>query len=791
MRKRYRLLFPIILSLAIVLSSSAGPVLAGQAVATGPQIVRDPYGVPHIYASTSYDLFYGVGYVTAQDRLSQLDLFRRAALGRLAEILPEMVEADKEARRSLYTAEERMALFESLPASEQEILEAYRDGINAWLAKVQANPSLLPFEFIMLGYTPEPWQVTDSIAVLQFMSRQFGEFGGAGGQELQNQALYQDLVDRFGRSLGEAIFNDVVWLDDPAAPTTVTGPAISAAPPPMPGTPLRIADNVLEEVQARLRAIEQAYERLGIPTRLGSYWWAVAPSRSATGNAMLFGGPQMGHPVPNPGYEMGMHGPGIDVVGMASAGAPGILIGHNGHLAFSVTSGFGDQVDVYVELLHPTDPYRYWYNGSWQAMSRRTETIAVKGSAPITIEVARTVHGPVLAWDLANGIALSERRAHEGLEYQMWEGTLQIDAARTVEEAMAVVERFPLSFNILFADTNGHIGYRQAGRQPVRAAGFDRRLPLPGTGQAEWQGFLPPEAMPHVFDPPSGMLGNWNNKPMPGWINGDPVNWGIVDRVQRIFDLLASSPVLTPDQFKEIARDIGRHDYRADALLPYLLEAMDAPAAPSDPRLAQARQILSAWDHRADEGAVGESLFNMWRTYVFSDTLGDELGSYLVTLQDPFNPTGDSLLLRILLGPDASLPVARDYFNGADPAFVLVNSLIKAMDTLAAQYGTDDMTQWGWDPGTIDFTLGPFTFGQVPWYSRGSYMQFIELRQPLARGENVMPPGESGTILIGPDGNIVLDPHFLDQLSLFRNWTYKPMPLYYMPLSSYLPVMLR
>ncbi len=753
--------------------------------------MRDPYGVPHIYAETTYDLFYGAGYAVAQDRLSQLDLFRRAALGRLAEVSPDMIEADKEARRSLYTADERAALFASLPAGERQILEAYRDGINARLAEVAADPSLLPFEFTWLGYTPETWQVTDSVAVLQFLGRQFGEFGGARGNELSNQGLYQDLVDRFGRSSGEAIFNDVVWLDDPAAPTTIASSTTAAAAAAEPGSTLRAAAGVLGEVQAKLAAIQQAYQALGIPTKLGSYWWGAAASRSATGNAMLFGGPQMGHAVPNIAYEVGMHGAGLDVVGMSFAGAPGILIGHNGRVAWSVTSGFGDQVDVYAEQLHPADPYRYWYDGAWQTMSRRTETIAVKGASPITVEVARTVHGPVVAWDLANGIALSERRAHWGLEQGAWEGMLAMDAVRTVEEGMAVAERIPLSYNVLFADVNGHIGYRQAGRQPIRAAGFDRRLPLPGTGQAEWQGFLAAEAMPHVFDPPSGVLGNWNNKPMPGWVNGDAVNWGVVDRSGRIFDLLAASPALTPVQFKAIAVDIGRHDYRADALLPYLLDALAAPGIPADPRLAQAGQILAAWDHRSEEGAVGESLFNTWRTLVFSDTLGDELGSYVATLQDPYNSTGDSLLLRILRGPDASLPVARDYFNGAEPDTAMVSSLIEALDALAVQYGTEDMTRWGWDPGTIDFKLGPFTFAQVPWYSRGSYMQFIELTRPLARGENVLPPGESGTILIGTDGNIALDPHFLDQVSLFANWEYKPMPLRYLPFSFYLPVVLK
>jgi hypothetical protein len=126
-----------------------------------------------------------------------------------------------------------------------------------------------------------------------------------------------------------------------------------------------------------------------------------------------------------------------------------------------------------------------------------------------------------------------------------------------------------------------------------------------------------------------------------GWANGDAVNWGTVDRVQRIFDLLERDAPLTPERMKAIAYDIGRHDYRADALLSYLLTALDAPGVPADPRLPQAEQVLRGWDFRTDEGAVGESIFSAWRTRVLGDTFGDELGDYLVTLQDPFNATGD------------------------------------------------------------------------------------------------------------------------------------------------------
>ena len=216
-----KLRFTIIVLSALVLVSAvpvSQPALAAQP--TTARILRDPYGVPHIYADNLHDLFYANGYAMTQDRLTQLELYRRASLGRLAEALgTDYLDSDIAARRDLYTRAERDALLAALPAQQQAILEAYRDGINARLAEVRADPSLMPWDLSVMGVIPENWQVDDSVAVAAFMGRTFGEFGGGG--EVSNQLLYQYLVTNFGRSQGEAIFNDVVPYEDPAAPTTI------------------------------------------------------------------------------------------------------------------------------------------------------------------------------------------------------------------------------------------------------------------------------------------------------------------------------------------------------------------------------------------------------------------------------------------------------------------------------------------------------------------------------------------------------------------------------------------
>ncbi len=789
MKSRPYLVLLGLLVLALV-APTCGPASASRAVAA--RIIRDSYGVPHIYADNAYDLFYANGYAVAQDRLSQLELYRRAGLGRLAEMMgSSYLETDMDTRHESYTLVERDAMLKALPVEQQRILEAYTDGINARLAEVRADASLMPWDLSIQGVTPADWQVDDCVAILLYMGRTFGEYGGAGGNELNNQSFYQHLVETFGSSQGAAIFNDVVPIEDPAAATTIqVAPPAGAAGVQVTRSPLAVESDLLEDAQAREARVRQARESIGVPTKLGSFWWAITGARSSTGRALLFGGPQMGYATPNVGHEISLHGAGFDVRGMSVAGVPGVLIGYNGRLAWSITSGFSDQVDVYVETLDPADPSRYWQGGAWHVMEQRTETYQVKGGAPVTETIWRTVHGPVFAVDPTSHTALSERRAHWGQELAAWQAWLQFNALGTVAAGLEAIETLPLSLNFLFADQDGHIGYRQAGRQPVRASGFDPRMPLPGTGEAEWIGFLAPEDMPHVVDPAGGALGNWNNKPMPGWPNGDAVNWGAVDRVQRIFTRLGGNAPMSPEMAKDLAPDIGRNDYRADALLPYLLDALAVPGVPADGRLPQVKQILSDWDHRADDGAVGESIFNAWRTQVFSDTLGDELGAFLVPLQDWFNPVGDSLLLRALQGPAASLPVVHDYFDGIEPETALVESLSAALDSLTSSYGTSDMTQWKFDPGTIDFTLGPAVVARIPWYSRGSYMQFIELTRPLARGINILPPGQSGTVLVGSDGYVHADPHYLDQVELARTWQYKSMPLYY-PAALYLPLIVK
>jgi penicillin amidase len=745
------------------------------------EIVRDDYGVPHIYASSQSALFYAYGYAVAQDRLWQLDVYRRTARGTLAELLGlQVLASDRHARMHGYTEAEYADLFAGLPLEVQEIIQAYRDGVNAYMARVLADPdSLLPWEYGQLGCVPEPWEVTDTLAVGRFMANRFG---ASGGGELHLQAVLQYLVDTYGEAAGGAMFEDLYWLNDPDAPASASEVHVTTAPAPR--APLDLPD--VDRVAAQVAEIEEAaravWDAYGVPLTLGSYAWAVAPSRSADGHAWLYGGPQMGFETPDVVHEVQLTGgDGLNFIGVGFAGVPLPMIGHNEWLAWSMTSGMGDNGDVYVETLDPVDPERYWYEGAWTPMITRTETIEVAGRAtPVTEVVRRTVHGPVIALDEVNDLAYSLRQAQWMQEPRMFAGLLAMLKARDLSEFQVGVESFWVSNHILYADRAGHIAYWQAGKIPIRPDGRHvGRLPWQGDGSEEWTGAW--RATPHVVDPPEGYLANWNNKASPGFDNGDEVRLGKQDRVLEILDLLAADDRITRDDMHAMAMRIASvkpFGNETRYLREHLLAAV-AAEAPDDPRLQEAASRLATWDGHAVADVVAdmhfvpeEQVWSTWLTNAQMAVFGDELGAY-------WGDADLNTLLHALEGAASGVPPSRNYFDqtntapieGADE--ILVQALEATMAALTDRYGTDDMDAWLEPRPMLDFVhaLG-LTLGQAPLSNRATYAQIIALSTPIV-AENIVPLGQSA--FVDPQG--IPDPHFGDQLDLYRAFRYKPMRL--------------
>ena len=776
-------------SVAILLSASITATATNTGFTTlnvngeAVKIYRDDFGTPHIFAETNRGLFEAYGYTVALDRLWQLELNRRAARGRLAEIFgPGAVNADRAARVTGYTDAELDAQFATLTAEEQQIFDAYLGGINRYLSEAALDPvSKLPFEFHALGLIPQAWTRRDSIAFGAFMVRRFGEIGG---RELTNLSLLESLITTHGPTNGFAIFNDVRWINDPDSPVTVPASgAFGKRQKPaavLSNAQLQIVSaHTLDVSEDEARAIWQA---LGVPTKLGSYAWAVSAARSANGFAMLYGGPQMGFSVPEILHEVQLNGGnGFNVAGMAFAGVPPVLIGRNDHVAWTSTTATGDNLDHYIETTCNAGAgpgSGYVFNGICTAFEARVETINVRGASPVILTVLRSIHGPVVGSSGAN--AITQKRAHWQRELESVHAFFGFNRARNIQQFEAAIKLIPTSHNFMYADQIGNIAYWQAGQVPLRPAGFDARLPFPGNGSAEWPGGILP--IPTSINPSQGYLANWNNKPSVDYDNADNQILGKQFRLWDIIDRLATG-VISLEDMREIPKDIARVKAigrEARFLKPYLLMAL-ADVPPAHPLAAQAEAIIEAWDGNAFSDAVtstnlhsGEVIFSTWLSLMLTNAFTDELGTRT-------GEASSNMLIHALdfaLMGDSGVPPSRDYFNGINPKAVMSATFDQTLTLLAAAQGPNPAA-WTGPRGSITFThpiIG--AVASIPNSNRATYGQIVVLGRPRITGESIFTLGQSGFLRLVLPGSFAFDPHFMDQLELFRNFEYKPMNFY-------------
>ena len=745
--------------LAVVQTAGGQQVLRHDG--TEIRIQRDRFGVPHVFATSENALFYGNGYAIAQDRLWQMERYRRDGRGEMAEIDPKALARDRDVRRLGYTEAERQQRFDQLTVKHQLQIRAYIDGVNAWMTQAAATGQL-PEGYAQNQIEPIPFRVTDSVAISDLMSQRFGSGGGA---ELRNQRYLNKLRSKFNAEASQQIFDDLMWQNDPASPVTMVETAGQRAPTdspgatrPAPSPPYSEASLASAESAADLTRIRAYAEQNGLLSRWGSYAWVVAPSRSTSGNAVLVGGPQMGFSTPQIAHEIHLSGAGLNIIGMGFAGIPGVLIGHNDYLAWTTTSGLTDMEDVFVEKLNPANRYQYWFQGRWHDMERRSETIRVRDSEPEVIEVCRTVHGPVLEWDDKEPVAYSLKRAFRGKELETMRAITGFWTSRNLGEFAVHTRLIWLAHNFFVATLKGEIGYWHCGRPPQRAAGVDPRLPTDGTGEKEWKGVLAPDRIPQWINPKQGFICNWNNKPVGYWNNGEAPVWGAIFRVQRISELLAARPKLNFEQIRDITIDIGLNDTNADYLKPHLLKAIASVDSPN-PLWKQIYAMLSAWDNHAIEGSVAKAVFDEWlqalREAIFADELHDLDKNLFNTMTQP------SLILHVLDGEKASVPVRYHFLNGKSATQVQLEALETALQNLAAKHGQSPV-RWGYVQPTISFRPLP----EIPSTNRGTYIQAVELSNPVIRGVSILPPGQSED---------PKSPHFVDQREMAGYWKFKAM----------------
>ncbi len=637
------------------------PRLAGEldvaGLAAPVMITRDAHAVPHIKAASLADAVFAEGFAHAQDRLWQLEFQRRLGAGRLAEVLgPAALPIDRFMRLlGLYRLAE--ASLAKLQPESQRLLAAYAAGVNAFLA-TRSGP--LPPEFLILGqHEIEPWRPADSAVWLRLMA-------------LDLSLNWRDelLRARLAKRLRPDQIADF-WPDYPAdAPITLAG-------------------------LTRTMPLEQLAQVLppAPPPGQGSNAWTVAGRLSADGAPLLANDPHLGLGAPGTWHLVHLESPEQALIGASLPGVPGIVLGHNGAVAWGMTNTGPDTQDLFIERVAPDDPGRYLTPDGTAPFSIRTETIKVKGAADEQFRARATRHGPVLSDlvpDAAGALAADQvlALAWTGLaeDDRSLDTLLLLGRARDWASLRAAVrEHGSPQQNVLFADRAGQIGMIAPGRVPVRRQG-DGRWPVPGwTGAYDWQGTIPFDALPQTLDPPSGRLFNANNRITPqGYPYLLTADWEPAYRARRIEEVLAAKDGfqladfagLQQDQLSMLARD----------LLPRLLAA---PAASEPGRAVQAE--LAAWDRRADPAKREPLLFAAWYRELSRLIYADELGDLFA---DAWGLRPD-FIQRVLKArtawcDDVTTPAAESCDQ------LIGRALDLALADLAARFGQDQAGwQWG------------------------------------------------------------------------------------------------
>lgn len=722
--------------------------------------IRDSYGIPHIFADSARDAFEAAGYAVAEDRLWQLELSRRSARGMLSEILgPSAVASDKEVIQFGYTSEEYMRMYEQLSPEAKLILEAYSDGINRRIEELYAAGKL-PNGFGR--ERPRRWGFVDSMAITVGLTRLFGA-GGDG--EIRNLLLYTYLKDRLKDKTPEAI-EDILWQNDPAATPTVSkadDPFKGKSPFPKPDAgvlrkhlALLPKVNLLELLPA-IRLEERADTRdlaasLGIPNRWGSYAIVVGKDRSAIGVPLLLNGPQMGFSLPSVVHQISISCPEYTAVGMDVPGVPGIQVGHSPHAAWGLTSGVSDGRDIFFVKLNPNDPSEYDLDGKWTKFVVSETQIAVKGGDTVTAKREMTSFGPVIIKSVNTGVAYVEKSTLWKQESESFGHTFRLAGAKTLPEFQAIAKQIVPAFNLFVATTGGDIAWFYCGRVPIRSAKVDPRFPAPAGSEYDWTGALSADLMPFVENPKSGLIVNWNNKPVSWWPNMDTPLWGRIFRNKSILSLLDPIKKISPQNLELAARGIATLDQNYTYFLKDFLTALDQEELSSEEK--QAKQYLDNWDGDRLDGSVPPIIFDAWfdafRKELFSPKLGSLMG------QETFNLVVQPTLTWNAMHRSTKI----DYLDGRDIREIERKAFHDAVASLSKKMGPK-VAEWRMKATAIHFN----GMTDALYRDRGTYIQNVALWKTPS-GRFVAPPGVSEN----PDS-----PFYSNQQALAANWAYCPM----------------
>ena len=640
------------------------PDLTGSATAeveSGVEILRDRWGIPHIYACSEHDLFFGYGYAMGQDRLWQLDYFRRQAHGRLSEIMgPELrtratgdgittLQRDTIARTIGFHRIARSNL-KRLPAETLKRLQAFSDGINA--AKVACGDRL-PIEFSLLGYEPEKWTPLDSIAI--WVEFQY---------YLTVRLPVIVLPEVVRRTLGDGPLYEA-FLTMEASDESILPPG---------------------SYTASRSGLEPPGDVGGDPDNpVGSNNWVVSSRRSASGTPLLASDPHIAFNAVSCWYEAHLSGVGFNLAGAGYIGVPGVIFGRNERVAWGITNNICSQRDLYQEKTDPDHPDQFLYGGTWEQSRVMVERIAVKNCEPFDLKVRFSRNGPIvddILPPLGQGTGPVSLRWVGATFCDEVTSLLNANSARTCDEFRETLRgwRAP-TLSWVFADADDHIGYQCVGRIPIREK-WNRGYRRGWDPEDQWRDLIPFDGMPALSDPPNGWIRTANNRTAPDDypypLSG---TWATGYRARRIRNVLEEKTVLSRDDSSQLQMDT--YSLRAEEVIPNLLKLLGTV---EDLEVRRALDLLQSWNRRMDPGEVGAAIFEIffakWQQAVSRQRFqGDAVAPIAGGLAG---------LSVQLLAEDPS-----GWFSRADRGEIASATLKDTLDDLRARLGPD-VSSWSW-----------------------------------------------------------------------------------------------
>ncbi|MFQ5603032.1 MAG: penicillin acylase family protein [bacterium] len=733
------------------------------------QVYRDDFGVPHIFAENERDLYKAAGFVTAQDRLWQMDFHRRAATGRLAEIFGESALESDIYVRTLGLNRIAAKVVENLSVESRMILEAYAEGVNAF---IDSHIDRLPIEFAILKYQPEKWQVTDSVAFSRLMAWKLSF-------SWYIEIVLYRLVNELGLEKVREIFPDF-----PAQ-----GPFIVASE----------QKKTSLEMQHFLQKGLSLRKILGISgAHLGSNSWVVSGNLTDCGKPILANDPHLELRMPSIWYEMHLVCDDLNVAGVTLPGTPGVLIGHNLEAAWGLTNGMIDDVDFYFEKVNPDSASQYWTGKDWVEFESVEERIAVRDGNPLNLPVRISRNGPIITSlhpGLKNSGAAVAMRWTGAQASDEFLALNKLQKARTWQDFTEAVKHFRVpAQNFIFANADGDIGYYLAGAVPIRnnTTGF-----LPHKGwllKGQWLQEIPFEKLPHALNPPSNFIVTANNKIVDGRYPYYLSNlWEPPSRAKRIHELLAQKDKISVNDIKEMQTDV-RSDF-ALQILPFLMESVEAELAAShQEKLLVAYNLLKEWDGQETPESLAPAFFHAFVIKLFDNTFRDEMGEELYQNYIRLANVPVRVILALLQKKTTTWFDNVNTPEKESAQNILVQSLMEA-STLLTELAGEEISGWTWGrvhkllmkhplgatkPLDVILNLGPYPRGGSATTINNSEYSLLEpfdavLGASTRQIVDLCDTEHTLSVITAGQSGQRMSEHYKDQTQLWLNGNYHPM----------------